>query len=1047
VTTLRNRFALALLLALAGCARPPASAYTAGAVAGKPAAQTSIGKNAVGEACTIQDAAGSGGAADIYCGTWQQPSARVRPAADQSGAAATAAALPDIATASPWRAAIDQRYACEKPTATTILDGRPAELLTCTQRRGGWPHVALVALAGGQLWYADGVLPAATVMERAIGVRAGLIRADAAPPSSAADALLAQRLAAQSVSSGDIGQFDRLMVAGTRANLSGNPTAAEAAFRAALALQQKALGRDNPNTATAVMTLALQLSNEGNFTEATALFDRAARLAPQAADPIVPARLLHYRALDASNQDQDARALQLLQQAAAAYTAQIPPGALHAAPHASAAATAGSFARPGASLVANQDLLTDPAAQAALLGLVEVRRNEALVLRREGRLADSQAALTSATGIAEANGLIRPILAARLYRTGGVTAAAEGDAALALSQLDAATRAFGLALPQSKSLADTDLLRAGELAASGHPEQTLKLCHDAVATLSTLKAGTTPALMEPCLDAYGRAAAAADAPHRQALLSEMFTAAQLAQGGITSQQIAQATARLQENARDPRVADAIRRREDAGAELQSLYRQRDEMAAAAAAAGGQGAAAPMAAPPPGTGTTAALDARIKDAQAALADADAALQAASPNFGQLTQLVAPAAAVLAALYPHEALAEIALGPHDGWVLLLHDGQIDAGRVPFGTAEVGRRVAAVRASIELTDKLPTFDVAGARGLYDATLAPVAPALAGITRLVVAPTGPLLALPFEVLLTGPADAAHLADAPWLARRFTLVHVPAPGNFVSLRKVANNSRADRPWFGFGDFVPVTLAQAERSFPGAACGDSARLLAGLPQLAYARRELSAAQALLGGGDELLGPAFTVPAVMHAPLKQYRVLHFAAHALLPAELRCQSEPAIITSAPAGAADASQALLTASDVTGLDLDAELVILSACNSGGAGGSTAGESLSGLARAFFYAGARTLLVTHWSVNDQVAAYLIAATLQRMRADPALGAAGALRAAQLALLDQAGHGLPAEVAHPFFWAPFAAIGDGGGAGGPAKVAQRVSPPAPAGL
>ena len=135
------------------------------------------------------------------------------------------------------------------------------------------------------------------------------------------------------------------------------------------------------------------------------------------------------------------------------------------------------------------------------------------------------------------------------------------------------------------------------------------------------------------------------------------------------------------------------------------------------------------------------------------------------------------------------------------------------------------------------------------------------------------------------------------------------------------------------------------------------------------------------------------------------------------------------------------------MTGLDLDAELVILSACNSGGPGGSTAGESLSGLARAFFYAGARTLLVTHWSVNDQVAAYLVAGTLQRMRADPALGAAGALRAAQLALLDQAGKGLPAEVAHPFFWAPFAAIGDGGGTAAAGAVAQRTSPATSAGL
>lgn len=175
-------------------------------------------------------------------------------------------------------------------------------------------------------------------------------------------------------------------------------------------------------------------------------------------------------------------------------------------------------------------------------------------------------------------------------------------------------------------------------------------------------------------------------------------------------------------------------------------------------------------------------------------------------------------------------------------------------------------------------------------------------------------------------------------------------------------------------------------------------------------------------------------------------MHFAAHALLPSELHCQSEPAIITSGPAGATDASRALLSASTVMQLDLDANLVILSACNSGGPGGSTAGESLSGLARAFFFAGARALMVTHWSVNDQVAAYLVADVLQRMRASPSLGVAGALRETQLAMLQQAGSGLPAEIAAPFFWAGFAVIGEGGG-GGTTTVAQHTSPSTQTGL
>jgi CHAT domain-containing protein len=265
------------------------------------------------------------------------------------------------------------------------------------------------------------------------------------------------------------------------------------------------------------------------------------------------------------------------------------------------------------------------------------------------------------------------------------------------------------------------------------------------------------------------------------------------------------------------------------------------------------------------------------------------------------------------------------------------------------------------------------------------------------------------------------------------TIAHVPSPANFLALRK-AGTSRAPRPWFGFGGFHPVSLAQAQATFPGAACADSARLFASLPTLPFAKRELDAARALLGGAssDELLDAAFTAEAVRHAALKNYRILHFATHALLPAELRCQNEPAIVTSAPPHARDASDALLTAGEVTGLDLDANAVILSACNTGGPGSSTGGESLSGLARAFFFAGARSLLVTHWSINDQTSAFLVADTLRRLAAGQDGGLGGALQAAQLGIISRAGKDLPANLAHPFYWASFALIGEGrSGAGG----------------
>ena len=295
---------------LLGCERPSAESYVHGAQAGssKPVAQVSIGKNSVGEDCTQQAETGRAPMCSAAPGSSR---ARGSARADR----ALPAQLAELVATSPWRSGIDNRFRCEPPVATTILGGNPAELMQCTRLVGGWAHVAMVALVNSTIWYADGVLPAAQVMERSIGVLAGVTRADAVAPTSGADALLASRLAAKAFSSGDIGQFDTLMAAGTRANLADNPGAAESAFRAALALQQKALGKDNPNTSTALMSLALQLSDEGRYAEADALFVDAGKLVPGSADTTAQARLLHYRGLDAMNQGQLERALTLLTQA------------------------------------------------------------------------------------------------------------------------------------------------------------------------------------------------------------------------------------------------------------------------------------------------------------------------------------------------------------------------------------------------------------------------------------------------------------------------------------------------------------------------------------------------------------------------------------------------------------------------------------------------------------------------------------------------------------------------------------------------------------
>jgi CHAT domain-containing protein len=178
------------------------------------------------------------------------------------------------------------------------------------------------------------------------------------------------------------------------------------------------------------------------------------------------------------------------------------------------------------------------------------------------------------------------------------------------------------------------------------------------------------------------------------------------------------------------------------------------------------------------------------------------------------------------------------------------------------------------------------------------------------------------------------------------------------------------------------------------------------------------------GGDAasvVTGADATEARVKAADLAQHRVVAFATHGVLPGELHCQSEPGLALTPPATASVADDGLLDASEIAQLRLDADWVLLSACNTAGADGRLGGESLSGLARAFFYAGARAVLVSHWAVASRPTEALTTGALGAYARDPAIGRAEALRRAQMALAGQ-----PAT-SHPAFWAPFVLVGDGG--------------------
>jgi CHAT domain-containing protein len=258
-------------------------------------------------------------------------------------------------------------------------------------------------------------------------------------------------------------------------------------------------------------------------------------------------------------------------------------------------------------------------------------------------------------------------------------------------------------------------------------------------------------------------------------------------------------------------------------------------------------------------------------------------------------------------------------------------------------------------------------------------------------------------------------------MVRNHALTLSPSLQSFVNLRRTIQPSQASRAFVGFADFVPYSDAQAvlrSLDLPGA-CRNEAQLIAALPPLPNTRAEVHAIADALNAPEAAIvaGPEFTKTGLHAMNLGDYRIAYFATHGLLPHTLECVPEPSLVVSVPQqGRADG---LLTASEVSDLELDADLVVLSACNTGGPGLETGGEALSGLARSFFYAGARSMLVTHWEIPDQPTVELMAGTFKGAAAGQTIAAA--LRESQLRLIND-----PAS-SHPFSWAAFTVVGDGG--------------------
>jgi CHAT domain-containing protein/Tfp pilus assembly protein PilF len=402
-----------------------------------------------------------------------------------------------------------------------------------------------------------------------------------------------------------------------------------------------------------------------------------------------------------------------------------------------------------------------------------------------------------------------------------------------------------------------------------------------------------------------------------------------------------------------------------------------------------------------------------------------------------------------LTPNEALVSFIFSDNESYLFVVRKELATFRSLPVRRSDVSKLVGDLRASLDAKgrpfNELPPFDVTKAHELYQKLFGSVDDVIRDATHLIVVADGPLQSLPPSLLVTeahkqASSSAKHYQryrDVAWLVRRQAVSVMPAVSSLVVLRRYTEARHGNEPYVGFGDpdfgrggsvdQIRGGIQLAELFRGGAANMDALRQLRPLPETAVELREEAK---ILGAprSSVYLGRNATVTRLRSLDLTETRVVAFATHGLIAGDLPSLAEPALALTAPTTPTKDDDGLLRASEVAQLKLNSDVVLLSACNTAAADGTLGAEGLSGLARAFFYAGARSVIVSHWSVDSNATMKLMTSAFNSLKRDPTMGRSEAFRQAMLAMIDEADKSKEtANQAHPLYWAPFVVVGEGG--------------------
>ena len=873
---------------------------------------------------------------------------------------------------------------CGKPESAQILGDQTAVLRRCISHNGGFPYLLIVAEIDQRAFVLWGPAHLAPLFEGFILSSQQGAQATLPGSQSQLIALAEQAIAIDGHQIGleDMGQFTALDELSTLYNSAKNHQRALEVAQRALEIHERIKGADDADGGYLVGRIARELSRQ-QPSAADAMFERGEPLVRNASNPADLPEFLVYRAwheLSQGNREQAEQDAQTSWKLSQGMAGQSRRGTMNP--------------RIGHSLIGVGDIQME----LGQLNEAESAYTQALRIFDTVRGGDYHWVGKTHERLAEVHRRRREFGPAR----------SQAQAAIELNR-----SLFG----EGRILAESLMLLATIETEAGQSQQALDLWRQAKEMLLNDRA-TLAQLRPEDFDGYltllFALADSADTTQRNALLDEAFIVSQLGQRPAAGSAVTQMAARLAE--KDPAVRDAVR-------QLQDTLKARQD----AQYALGLEQSKPF--QERSSAQEEVLKTQLRTASEQYQQQEERLLAQFPRYGRLvTPTPLNAAAVAKLLRRHEALLRILPGNDASWVFLVKaDGSLQAITATLSAQQLTAQVERLRIGVDgRSGQLPDFDLTLAHQLYQQLLGPLDPALSDIKHLIVVPAGALLSLPPALLVRQPPPAPHdYQAAAWLIRDMALSLLPSVVALEQFRQLAGASQARQSFIGFGDpsfsIAHDAPTDEESTATGQACRITTADISRLAPLPETANELRSLAKTLGATSSrvVLGRQATVSSVEASSLAHYRIVAFATHALLAGELDCLSEPALALTPQTGAKTGDNGLLSASAIAELKLDAEWVLLSACNTAGAGNSLGGEGLSGLATAFFYAGSRALLASHWSVVSKPTVFLTTHTFEAFRKTPANGRAEALRQAQLALIEQP------NWAHPIFWAAFTLIGE----------------------